>query len=200
MTQAFSSLVIPAATLHNKSLSFAPVGSSAWTSTRTFVYESDCAARSRFSRSKSSSFEAVRHTCSGVSWPTLENDSSICSSASGRQSRSRHRDAPSSLGDNCWGGMWRRLALAEGLSDELTAHVRLGLLCARGAVELARLPRGKQDAAAMAAMRQSATLVDQLLQAPKEQWGAVLSSAALRAVPKGGEQRHSAGLGPQARE
>jgi hypothetical protein len=39
----------------------------------------------------------------------------------------------------------RRLALAEGLSDELTANVRLGLVPARTAVELARLPRGNQD-------------------------------------------------------
>ena len=39
----------------------------------------------------------------------------------------------------------RRLALAEDLSDELTANVRLGLVSATAVRELARLPRGNQD-------------------------------------------------------
>ena len=40
----------------------------------------------------------------------------------------------------------RRLALAESLSDELSANVRLGLVSATAAVELARLQRCNQDA------------------------------------------------------
>jgi ParB-like chromosome segregation protein Spo0J len=96
----------------------------------------------------------------------------------------------------------RRLTLAEELSDEVTAQVRLGLVCVRAAVELARLPRGNQDAAAMAVMRrglttrQTATLVDRLLQVSEEQWGALLSSAALPAAspePKGGAPRRTPG-------
>ena|GEM_PF-5512683 len=39
----------------------------------------------------------------------------------------------------------RRLALAEGLSDELTAQVRLGLISATAAAHLARLQRCNQD-------------------------------------------------------
>ena len=42
----------------------------------------------------------------------------------------------------------RRLALAEDLSDELTASVRLGLISATAVRELTRLPRGNQDDAA----------------------------------------------------
>jgi ParB-like chromosome segregation protein Spo0J len=96
----------------------------------------------------------------------------------------------------------RRLTLAEGLSDELTAHVRLGLVCARGAVELARLPRGNQDLASAAVMRrglttrQTATLVDALLATPREQWPAVLEKSALPSIlsgPKGGARRRTPG-------
>jgi ParB-like chromosome segregation protein Spo0J len=70
----------------------------------------------------------------------------------------------------------RRLALAEGLSDELTASVRLGLVPVRSAVELGRLPRGNQDAVTREVTgrglttRQTALLVQRLLGAPSEQW------------------------------
>jgi ParB-like chromosome segregation protein Spo0J len=96
----------------------------------------------------------------------------------------------------------RRLTLADGLSDELTAQVRLGLLCARAAVELARLPRGNQDEVGQVVARrglttrQTAALVDRLLQAPKEQWGELLKSAALPTTfsePKGGQRRRTPG-------
>jgi hypothetical protein len=70
----------------------------------------------------------------------------------------------------------RRLALAEGLSDELTANVRLGLVPVRSAVELGRLPRGNQDAVTREVTgrglttRQTALLVQRLLGAAPEQW------------------------------
>lgn len=63
----------------------------------------------------------------------------------------------------------RRLMLVEGLSDGVTADVRLGLLSASAVRELARLPRGNQDEAAHAATsrgltsRQVMHLVDALL-------------------------------------
>jgi len=77
----------------------------------------------------------------------------------------------------------RRLALAESLSDELTASVRLGLVAARAAAELARLPRGNQDAVMRVitrrglTTRQSAQLVQTLLAAPPEQWPHLLEHA-----------------------
>jgi len=80
----------------------------------------------------------------------------------------------------------RRLALAEGLSDELTADLRLGLVSARAALELGRLPRGNQDEAAQVAMRsglttrQTARMVDDLLAAPDEATRANVLSAAGR--------------------
>ncbi len=73
--------------------------------------------------------------------------------------------------------------LAEGLSDELTAHVRLGLVAASTAVELARLHRRNQDAAAKVVLqrgltrRQTTRLVEGLLAAPEEQRLAVLEQA-----------------------
>lgn len=96
----------------------------------------------------------------------------------------------------------RRLTLAEGLSDELTANVRLGLLCARAAVDLARLPRGNQGAAAQAVMRQGMTsrqtarLVDALLAAPRSQWDELLAQTMTvpsPPLPKGGEPRRTPG-------
>jgi hypothetical protein len=102
--------------------------------------------------------------------------------------------------DKSW--VCRKLTLAEGLSDELTASVRLGLLCARAAVELARLPRGNQDAAAAVVMRrglttrQTASLVDVLLQAAQDQWPKLLEQASLPASPagpKGGALRRTPG-------
>lgn len=77
----------------------------------------------------------------------------------------------------------RRLALAESLSDELTASVRLGLVAARAAAELARLPRGNQDAVMRVitrrglTTRQVAQLVQTLLAAAPEQWPHLLKQA-----------------------
>lgn len=97
----------------------------------------------------------------------------------------------------------RRLTLAEGLSDELTASVRLGLLCARVAVDLARLPRGNQDAVANVVARRGMTtrqtqkLVDALLATPQAGWGALLDETmtvpASPPLPKGGERRRTPG-------
>jgi len=93
----------------------------------------------------------------------------------------------------------RRLALAEALTDEVTANVRLGLLSATAAVELARLQRCNQDEAALTVVRlgltsrQTARLVEQLLAAPdaaaREQ---ILSAAALtRPAEKKGVRRRT---------
>ena len=57
--------------------------------------------------------------------------------------------------DKSW--VCRKLTLAEELSDELTAHVRLGLVSATAAVELARLQRCNQDAAAKVVIRRGLT-------------------------------------------
>jgi ParB-like chromosome segregation protein Spo0J len=78
----------------------------------------------------------------------------------------------------------RRLMLAECLSSEVEAQVRLGLLSATAARELCRLPRGNQDAAAQAVMqrglttRQTAKLIESLLGAPDEPAKARLLDAA----------------------
>jgi ParB-like chromosome segregation protein Spo0J len=96
----------------------------------------------------------------------------------------------------------RRLALAEGLSDELTASVRLGLVPARTAVELARLPRGNQDEVMGVitrrglTTRQAAQLVQRLLAASHEQWPDLLEQASAPApdptpAPKGGAARRT---------
>jgi hypothetical protein len=87
----------------------------------------------------------------------------------------------------------RRLALAEDLSDELTASVRLGLLSATAVRELTRLPRGNQDAVGQVVARrgltarQTARLVDSLLAAPQDQWPKLLEQASRSAPesPKG---------------
>lgn len=66
----------------------------------------------------------------------------------------------------------RRLVLAEGLADAVQADVRLGLLAAKTACALARLPRGNQRAAADAVVRRGLTssqterLVVELLASP----------------------------------
>ena len=84
----------------------------------------------------------------------------------------------------------RRLALAEDLSDELTANVRLGLLSATAVRELARLPRGNQDAVGQVVARQGLTtrqtarLVESLLAAPPEQWPALLEQVSHPSVPE----------------
>ncbi|MEI7705523.1 MAG: KorB domain-containing protein, partial [Deltaproteobacteria bacterium] len=101
--------------------------------------------------------------------------------------------------DKSW--VCRKLMLAEGLSDELTANVRLGLVCARAAVELARLPRGNQDAATKVVMRrglttrQAARLVESLLGAPGAEWPRLLEQASSpsAAGPKGGVPRRTPG-------
>jgi ParB-like chromosome segregation protein Spo0J len=97
----------------------------------------------------------------------------------------------------------RRLALAEGLSDELTAQVRLGLISATAAAELARLQRCNQDevAAVVAGRglttRQTARLVEELLAAPPQQWPGLLEKKKQATVtpagPKGGQRRRSPG-------
>jgi len=77
----------------------------------------------------------------------------------------------------------RRLALAESLSDELSASVRLGLVAATAAAELARLQRCNQDAVLRVitrrglTTRQTAQLVQRLLAAPPEQWSQLLEQA-----------------------
>jgi ParB-like chromosome segregation protein Spo0J len=94
----------------------------------------------------------------------------------------------------------RRLALAEDLSDELTASVRLGLLSATAAVELARLQRCNQDEVAQAVVRrglttrQTARLINALLSAPQDQWPKLLEQDFLPPVlPKGGTSRRTPG-------
>lgn len=102
--------------------------------------------------------------------------------------------------DKSW--VCRRLTLAEGLSDEVTASVRLGLLSATAAVELARLQRCNQDGVALAVARrglttrQTARLVDALLAAAQEQWPKLLEQVSpplAGAGPKGGMPRRTPG-------
>ncbi len=93
----------------------------------------------------------------------------------------------------------RRLMLVEGLSDAVTADVRLGLLSASVVRELARLPRGNQDAAAQVSARrgltsrQTARLVDRLLGATEPERQRLLEMAgkavAGDAGPKGPKPR-----------
>lgn len=74
----------------------------------------------------------------------------------------------------------RRLMLVEGLDDQVQTDVRLGLLAPRAAVELCRLPRGNQLAAASLAMKrgmtvaQTARMVHEVLEQPtpalRTQW------------------------------
>ncbi len=95
----------------------------------------------------------------------------------------------------------RRLALAEGLSDDLTASVRLGLVSARAAAELARLPRGNQDSVTQVVTqrglttRQTSHLVQSLLAAPPEEWTKLLEerSTPQKSAPKGGAARRTPG-------
>lgn len=101
--------------------------------------------------------------------------------------------------DKSW--VCRKLTLAEGLSDELTASVQLGLVSATAAVELARLQRCNQDVVAHAVARhgpttrQTARLVDALLAVPQEQWPKLLEQASppVASLPKGGAQRRTPG-------
>ena len=101
--------------------------------------------------------------------------------------------------DKSW--VCRKLTLAEGLSDELTASVQLGLVSATAAVELARLQRCNQDVVAQVVARrglttrQAARLVDSLLAAPQEQWPKLLELASQPAppAPEGGALRRTPG-------
>jgi len=94
----------------------------------------------------------------------------------------------------------RRLALAESLSDELSASVRLGLVSATAAAELARLQRCNQDAVTRVVTqrglttRQSAQLVQRLLAAPPEQWPKLLEQVSTPPpAPRGGAARRTPG-------
>ena len=103
--------------------------------------------------------------------------------------------------DKSW--VCRKLTLAEELSDELTANVRLGLVSATAAVELARLQRCNQDAAAKVVIRrglttrQTSCLVEALLAAPSEQWPQLLEQASMpksaASGPKDGALRRTPG-------
>jgi len=103
--------------------------------------------------------------------------------------------------DKSW--VCRRLTLAESLSDQLTAHVRLGLVSATAAVELARLQRCNQDAAAKVVIRrglttrQTSCLVERLLSAPQDELPKLLEQAwqplAAPQGPKGGAPRRTPG-------
>lgn len=81
----------------------------------------------------------------------------------------------------------RRLLLVEGLSDPLQAQVRLGLLAPRTASELARLPRGNQDAAVEVVQRrglttaQAARLVRAVLGCPEAAGRSKMLAQALEA-------------------
>ncbi|MGH7634578.1 MAG: ParB/RepB/Spo0J family partition protein, partial [Gemmatimonadaceae bacterium] len=74
--------------------------------------------------------------------------------------------------DKSW--VCRRLLLAEGLADGVEANLRLGLLSPTAAREVARLPRGNQEAVAQViarrgmTKRQTIVLVDRLLAAPDD--------------------------------
>jgi hypothetical protein len=88
----------------------------------------------------------------------------------------------------------RRLALAESLSEELTASVRLGLVTATAAAELARLPRSNPDWVVRGVTpggrtpRPSAHRGQSQLAARPEQWPKLLEQASTTTppAPKGG--------------
>jgi ParB-like chromosome segregation protein Spo0J len=76
--------------------------------------------------------------------------------------------------------VWRRLMLVEVLDTTVQADVRLGLLAARAAVAVSRLPRGNQQAASAVAMRRGLTvrqtelLVDEVLSVTEPDTAAAL--------------------------
>lgn len=80
----------------------------------------------------------------------------------------------------------RRLVLAEGLAESVTADVRLGLVSATAAREVGRLPRGNQEQVAQViarrglTTRQTTRLVDQLLAAGDERARATVLAQAER--------------------
>jgi ParB/RepB/Spo0J family partition protein len=100
--------------------------------------------------------------------------------------------------DKSW--VCRRLQLAEGLAAGVEADVRLGMLCTSAARELARLPRGNQEACARVVVRrglttrQTAKLVDSLL-ATDEQGRQDL----LARIEAGAELEPPAGCPPRRR-
>jgi hypothetical protein len=83
----------------------------------------------------------------------------------------------------------RRLVLAEGLADGVEASVRLGLLSATAAREVARLPRGNQEVVAQLiarrglTTRQATQLVDRLRAAPDDRGRAAVLAEAEQATP-----------------
>ena len=105
--------------------------------------------------------------------------------------------------DKSW--VSRRLLLAEGLDETVTADVRLGLLGSGAATSVARLPRGNQRALTDLAMKQGLTrhqverLVTDLLARPAGERAAVLAQAleraqlatGLRAQSKGQSRPHT---------
>jgi ParB-like chromosome segregation protein Spo0J len=54
--------------------------------------------------------------------------------------------------------VWRRLMLVESLDPDVPANVRLGLIAARAAVAVSRLPRGNQQAASGVVIRRGLTV------------------------------------------
>jgi hypothetical protein len=76
--------------------------------------------------------------------------------------------------------VWRRLMLVEALDTTLQADVRLGLLSARAAVAVSRLPRGNQQAAGAVVLRRGLTvrqtelLVEEMLEEQDPQARAAL--------------------------
>lgn len=76
--------------------------------------------------------------------------------------------------------VWRRLMLVEVLDTTVQADVRLGLLAARAAVAVSRLPRGNQQAASAVVMRRGLTvrqtelLVDEALSVAEPDTAAAL--------------------------
>lgn len=76
--------------------------------------------------------------------------------------------------------VWRRLVLVEVLDTTVQADVRLGLLAARAAVAVSRLPRGNQQAASAVVMRRGLTvgqtelLVDEVLSVTEPDTAAAL--------------------------
>lgn len=93
--------------------------------------------------------------------------------------------------DKSW--VCRRLSLVERLSDELQAQLRLGLLDATRARELARLPRGNQEEvqrvvrAEGLGSRQTARLVERFVTATREQQVWMLAHP-LEAIENAGQE------------
>jgi ParB/RepB/Spo0J family partition protein len=97
----------------------------------------------------------------------------------------------------------RRLVLAEGLTSNVEADVRLGLLSATAAREVGRLPRGNQEKVAQViarrglTTRQATRLVDQLLAAGDEvARAAVVIEAERASAPPAVRGPRRAPLGP----